>query len=84
MIKELLLEIWMKLLLSKNEARKTLGVGPATLRILLEERKIRTINVVGTEKIPLKELHRFIDDELSATDKRYNGSDLTFNDLSIS
>jgi len=61
----------MKLLLSKNEARKILGVGHDALSDLLNQRKIRTIHVGGSDKIPLKELHRFIDEELAESDKRY-------------
>lgn len=72
-----------KLLLSKNEARKKLGVGIETLNEWISERKIRVISAGKSDKIPLVELHRFIDRELELTDKRYKGSALTFEDFSL-
>lgn len=49
-------------LLSKSAAAAKLGIGKSTLNKLIEEGRIKVTYISNRIRIPLKELHRFLDD----------------------
>lgn len=56
-------------LLSKSAAAAKLGIGKSTLNKLIEEGRIKVTYVCNRIRIPMKELHRFLDENsLSLSD----------------
>ena len=64
----------MPLLLTVKEAAELLGIGRSTLYELLEAGEVRSVKRGASRRIPLKEVHRYIDRLLETEADQWNGA----------